>query len=83
MVSSIATLALLGAAALVEAVLPNGRPNANVPPRPSVPQVVAEDAPITDVNGAALPPVTTTYYFQQLVCDHICRVDGRLTPCFV
>jgi hypothetical protein len=67
MISSIATLALLGAAALVQAVLPNGRPNGNVAPRPSVPKVFAKDTPITDVKGAALPPLTTVYNFQQLV----------------
>jgi hypothetical protein len=67
MVSSIATLALLGAAALVQAVLPNGRPNGNVAPRPSVPKILAKDTPITDVKGAALPPLTTVYNFQQLV----------------
>ena len=45
-----------------------GRPRANAPPRPSVPVVTADDAPITNA-GVTLPPLNTTYYFDQLI-DH-------------
>jgi hypothetical protein len=64
MVSSVVALALLGTAALVQGRLPDGRFNANVRPQPSVPKVTAEDAVYTDVTGAALPPINTTYYFK-------------------
>lgn len=49
--------------------LPDGRAHGNVPPRPTVPKITANDAPMTDVTGAALPPLNTTYYFDQLI-DH-------------
>ncbi|THH18761.1 hypothetical protein EUX98_g8903 [Antrodiella citrinella] len=39
------------------------------PPRPSVPIVSAPDTPFTDVNGTVLPPLNTTYFFDQLI-DH-------------
>ncbi|KAI0345812.1 peptidase S28 [Trametopsis cervina] len=61
--------ALLPLATHVHARLPDGRAHGNVPPRPTVPKITADDAPMTDVTGAALPPLNTTYYFDQLI-DH-------------
>lgn len=51
------------------ALLPDGRAHANMPRRPTVPKVTADGGPVTDVSGAALPPLNTTYIFDQLV-DH-------------
>jgi len=39
------------------------------PPRPSIPIVPAVTGPVADVNGTVLPPLNTTYYFDQLI-DH-------------
>ncbi|TCD70021.1 hypothetical protein EIP91_005273 [Steccherinum ochraceum] len=39
------------------------------PPRPSVPIVPVPDGPLQDVTGKALPPLNTTYEFDQLI-DH-------------
>lgn len=51
------------------AALPDGRPNANIMPNPSIPKVSIPDGPITDRNGSALPPLTQVYLFDQLI-DH-------------
>ncbi|KAI0787192.1 peptidase S28 [Irpex lacteus] len=53
----------------VYARLPDGRAHGNIPPSPAVPKIVADDTPLTTVSGAALPPLNTTYYFDQLI-DH-------------
>lgn len=53
----------------VHARLPDGRAHGNIPPSPAVPKIVADDTPLTTVSGAALPPLNTTYYFDQLI-DH-------------
>lgn len=58
--------AFLGSA---QAALPDGRPNANIMPNPSIPKVSVPDGPITDRNGSALPPLTKVYLFDQLI-DH-------------
>ena len=45
-------------------------PNANLPRPPAVPPVTGPDGPVYHtVSGAALPPLNTTYYFDQLI-DH-------------
>ncbi|KAI0309586.1 serine carboxypeptidase S28-domain-containing protein [Amylostereum chailletii] len=52
--------------------LPDGRTNANTPPLPLPPPVSAGDdhAQVIHANtGAVLPPLNTTYYFDQLI-DH-------------
>ena len=75
--SKLATAALLLAAQMrgASAALAkraDGRIHANMAPRPSVPPVAAPDASegaVTSRNGTALPPYTTTYYFEQLI-DH-------------
>ncbi|KAF7792825.1 hypothetical protein EIP86_003925 [Pleurotus ostreatoroseus] len=61
--------ALLSLTVLVHARLPHNRGYANSAPRPSVPIVSAEDVARTDQNGSTLPPITTVYYFDQLI-DH-------------
>lgn len=53
----------------VHARLRDGRPNGNFPRPPEVPRVQADSAPVVDVNGQTLPPLTTTYFFDQLI-DH-------------
>lgn len=63
-------VALLLAAHLVTAVLPDGRLNANMKPRPAIPKVDAiNGGPVTSRNGTVLPPYDTTYTFDQLI-DH-------------
>ena len=54
---------------LAQAALPDGRPNANIMPMPSIPKVSVPDGPFTDCNGSALPPLTQVYLFDQLI-DH-------------
>ena len=54
---------------LSSAVLQNARLHAATMRRPSVPVVTADDVAVTDVTGAALPPLNTTYIFNQLI-DH-------------
>jgi len=56
---------------LVEARLPDGRMHANQPPIPVIPklQQKIQTKVVTDVNGVALPPYQTIYYFDQLI-DH-------------
>ena len=45
-------------------------PNAMLRGRPAViPQIAAPERSITSPNGTALPPLTTVYYFDQLM-DH-------------
>ncbi|KAI0701175.1 peptidase S28 [Cytidiella melzeri] len=61
--------ALLSLSLLAHAQLPDGRAHGNIPPSPLVPKVIADDVPLTDVLGAALPPLNTTYFFDQLI-DH-------------
>ncbi|KAJ3558315.1 hypothetical protein NM688_g1003 [Phlebia brevispora] len=62
--------ALLPLVALVNAALPHYRGSATSPPRPSVPRVpVPDDILRTDKAGTTLPPLNTTYYFEQLI-DH-------------
>ena len=39
------------------------------PPRPSVPILPVPQGPFVDLSGKTLPPLDTTYYFDQLV-DH-------------
>ena len=39
------------------------------PPKPSIPLVPVPDGPVIDVAGNTLPPLNTTYYFDQLI-DH-------------
>ncbi|KAF8520564.1 serine carboxypeptidase S28-domain-containing protein [Gautieria morchelliformis] len=41
----------------------------NFPPRPAVPLLPTPDTPLTDRSGAPLPPLNTTYFFDQLI-DH-------------
>ena len=50
--------------------LSNGRSHANMAPVPIVP-IIAHDSskPVTSSNGTELPPLNTTYYFDQLI-DH-------------
>ncbi|KIJ35161.1 hypothetical protein M422DRAFT_69992 [Sphaerobolus stellatus SS14] len=45
------------------------RRHPNFPPKPSIPQVVAPDTPVTDRQGVTLPPLSTVYLFDQLI-DH-------------
>jgi hypothetical protein len=59
----------LSLALAAHAQLPDGRLHANVPPRPSTPKITADDSPVTDISGSILPPLNTTYYFNQLI-DH-------------
>lgn len=61
-------LAPLFLASFVSAALKDGRANGNMVPRPVVPRVEAVD-PLVTHDGAALPPITTVYYFDQLI-DH-------------
>ncbi|KAG5639714.1 hypothetical protein H0H81_005897 [Sphagnurus paluster] len=65
----VAPLALLSQLAI--AILPDGRPHANVMRPPGIPfvKVVAPDAPVVSRNGTELPPYSTTYFFDQLI-DH-------------
>jgi hypothetical protein len=50
--------------------LHDGRLHGNMPPMAALPKVqIPEDFSVTDVNGMALPPINTTYYFDQLI-DH-------------
>ncbi|EKM56364.1 uncharacterized protein PHACADRAFT_253438 [Phanerochaete carnosa HHB-10118-sp] len=49
--------------------LPDGRLHGNMPRAPSVPPVSAGDRVVTDASGATLPPLNTTYFFDQLI-DH-------------
>ena len=44
-------------------------PNAMVGGRPGIPKVPVPERTITSPNGTALPPITTVYYFDQLI-DH-------------
>ena len=45
-------------------------PSANFPRPPVVPLITAPDEPVVSVQtGATLPPLNTTYYFDQLI-DH-------------
>lgn len=53
----------------VHARLPDGRPSGNFPRPPSVPLVEADPTPVADLNGRTLPPLNTTYFFDQLI-DH-------------
>ncbi|THH02165.1 hypothetical protein EW026_g651 [Hermanssonia centrifuga] len=55
--------------ALTNARLPDGRLHANSPRPPTVPVITADDLLVTDITGAALPPLNTTYIFEQLI-DH-------------
>lgn len=55
---------------LAAAVLPDARLHAPTFQRPSVPVVAADDVvPVSAATGAALPPLNTTYTFDQLI-DH-------------
>ena len=63
-----ALLALL-ALGTANARLPDGRLHGNMPRAPSVPKVSAGDLVVTDTSGAILPPLNTTYFFDQLI-DH-------------
>ncbi|KAF9219959.1 hypothetical protein BS17DRAFT_716083 [Gyrodon lividus] len=44
-------------------------PNAMLRGRPSVPEVPVPERTVTSPNGTVLPPLTTVYYFNQLI-DH-------------
>ena len=60
----------LSFAALARAALPDARMHAPMMRRPSVPQVTADDSVARqDPSGAALPPLSTVYLFDQLI-DH-------------
>jgi hypothetical protein len=60
-------LALVGN---VYGALPDGRPHANIMRPPAIPIVpVPADLAVTGRDGKALPPLNTTYYFDQLI-DH-------------
>ena len=63
------TVALLSVVHAVFAVLPDGRVNANVPPRPLAPPLAANETTVQGFNGQNLPPLDTVYYFNQLI-DH-------------
>ncbi|KAL0955674.1 hypothetical protein HGRIS_001899 [Hohenbuehelia grisea] len=54
---------------LVQAILPDGRFNGNIFPRPGVPRLDIPEGRVIAVDGTALPPINTTYYFEQLI-DH-------------
>lgn len=57
----------------------DGRLHANMPPRPSVPKVSAEDAgPVLGRDGTIIPPYNTTYTFEQLI-DHNNPTLGTFT----
>ncbi|KAG1728260.1 serine carboxypeptidase S28-domain-containing protein [Suillus paluster] len=58
----IATLLLVGVA---QAAIPNVMHHG----KPSLPQIPVPERPVTSPNGTALPPITTIYYFEQLI-DH-------------
>jgi hypothetical protein len=61
----LAVLSLLGSAALVSAILPDGRLHANQPPLPLPPKV-----PASETHGPLSTSVTyPTYYFDQPI-DH-------------
>jgi len=62
---SISSLVRLVACAAVVNALRRGLPRFS----PAVPVVQAPDEPITDKNGNTLPPLNTTYFFDQLI-DH-------------
>ncbi|KAF8513795.1 serine carboxypeptidase S28-domain-containing protein [Gautieria morchelliformis] len=59
---------LLCVAALVSAIRGKER-HPNFPLRPAVPIPPTPDTPLTDRSGAPLPPLNTTYFFDQLI-DH-------------
>ncbi|KAI0029922.1 serine carboxypeptidase S28-domain-containing protein [Vararia minispora EC-137] len=61
-------LSLVAPATLAAALLPNGRLNANFPPLP-LPPVVDLPATHGPLSSATLPPLNTTYIFDQLI-DH-------------
>ena len=44
-------------------------PNAMLRGRPRIPRLSVPDRTVTSLNGTALPPLTTVYYFDQLI-DH-------------
>ena len=44
-------------------------PNAMLRGRPVIPQITVPERSVTSPNGTALPPLTTVYYFNQLI-DH-------------
>ncbi|KAF8585313.1 hypothetical protein K439DRAFT_1388477 [Ramaria rubella] len=53
----------------------------NVPPRPAVPIATVSDASLTDATGAPLPPLNTTYFFDQLI-DHANPARGTFKQRF-
>lgn len=71
MVFSISKLlaACLPLALCAHAILPDGRAHGNLAPRPSVPKVTVDEVAVADPSGKALPPLNTTYLFDQLI-DH-------------
>lgn len=44
-------------------------PNAMLRGRPSLPKIPVPERTLTSPNGTVLPPITTVYYFNQLI-DH-------------
>ncbi|KZP20128.1 peptidase S28 [Athelia psychrophila] len=64
-----ALLAPLFLGSLASAALKDGRAHGNLAPNPIVPLVAAPTGLLTSVDGSALPPITTLYYFDQLI-DH-------------
>ena len=44
-------------------------PNAMLRGRPGIPKIPVPERSVTSPNGTALPPLTTVYYFDQLI-DH-------------
>jgi hypothetical protein len=61
-------LAFLVSTSIVSA-LPDGRNHGNQMPKPVIPNIRVSGEPVTDRNGTQLPPLNTTYYFDQLI-DH-------------
>jgi hypothetical protein len=50
--------------------LSDGRHHGNIIPKPAIPTIKVSDRPITSRNETQLPPLNTTYYFDQLI-DHM------------
>ncbi|CDO77024.1 hypothetical protein BN946_scf184380.g10 [Trametes cinnabarina] len=66
----LASVLVVALAGVADAKTADGRVNANIQRRPSVPIVPLPDVgPVTSRNGTQLPPYNTTYYFDQLI-DH-------------
>ena len=63
-------LYVLALAGTTQAILPDGRPHANMRKQSLIPHVeTTGQSPIRSRNGTELPPYSTVYYFDQLI-DH-------------